>query len=269
MTMDCALQEISKKSNTQWFFFFPSVCAWYDSWIHPSNSLPRTIWLDGMLLSIPLQPLCHNDTYGMIGRCYAGWGCGLGWKCQDIILPCPSTALVSGYINLHLLLQCLVFKQTFKSNAAEPVIHLCVSIPFKPLLAISSTVMNGWTRLEPWWLKEICNQHPVKGRDGAAVRPYCSPIKTPTNLDRCKSPNPDYRLFADGQGQEQLFSRAYSGTFHLLRKGSTLLLLYVSCCIPLWISLKLCLHCNLPWRCSKHTGNHLLMATCMYLCKDN
>lgn len=73
-------------------------------------------------------------------------------------------------------------------------------------LLFFSTVMNGWTRLEPWWLKEICNQHPVKGRDGAAVRPYCSPIKTPTNLDRCKSPNPDYRLFASPELTVVLFT---------------------------------------------------------------
>lgn len=42
----------------------------------------------------------------------------VGLKCQDIILVCPSAAPMSNYINLHLALKRLVFKQTFTATGA-------------------------------------------------------------------------------------------------------------------------------------------------------
>lgn len=148
------------------------------------------LWLhvDGMLSSISLQPLCCNDTYGMIGGCTEGGDVGWGENVKTLCLWCPSTALMSGYINLHLLLQCLVFKQTFKST--EPVIHLCVTEWTSPSLTAAPPFLplhdELVTTLEAWWVEEMCNQQPVKGQDGAAVWPYCSPIKSPQILTDVK-----------------------------------------------------------------------------------
>lgn len=72
---------------------------------------------------------------------------GAGRKCQDIILRCPSTTLMSTYINLHLLLHCLPFKQTFTSfTSAAAVIHLFITSAHRTLTWSTNNQSKGRTK---------------------------------------------------------------------------------------------------------------------------
>lgn len=84
--------------------------------------------LDGLLFNISLQSLHCNDRYRMIGGCTEGKVASRGEYVKTLSSDVPlqfSWAIASAF-TFYL---CVVFKQTFKSIAAEPVNHLRMDIP--------------------------------------------------------------------------------------------------------------------------------------------
>lgn len=80
----------------------------------------------------------------------------VGLKCQDIILVCPSAAPMSNYINLHLALKHLVFKQTFTATGALWFIWRGYRTDILLNTARHSELVAS---VGSWWVLEMFEKH--------------------------------------------------------------------------------------------------------------
>ncbi len=190
--------------------FLPSACTWRDSLILKSTSLLSNVvtcgWAALQCVSAA-PPLCSNHTYGVTGGRtedgLVGWGENVKALFSDV--PSQLSWAVTSPFTFYYSVWCVN-----RHLSPLPLWFICVLQSGRPSLAAPFLPVHAElaTTLESWWVQggNVCwcvcvcvrgltDKYTQRPRWGAAVWPYCWPIKSPQILTDVKVQG--CRLFAD------------------------------------------------------------------------